>query len=284
MFHAFQTAARRAASRSSTGNFNPVTATAQSSMAAAAALILVALAGERQGDDNNSAECQQSTNFFAHEASSDSTSTSTSSSRPYRNFVATSSSSRIAQCEHTSAGVVIPDNHPDLRLQRAATSRRMAAEKSLRTFFAIYEVDFDNPLGSGAYGDVYLCRDRYSGELCALKKIPKEFTVDAEFQREMNALLHIRAHGGHPNICMLRENFDEQDDYLLVLDLVDGGEMFSALIKHGAYSEADASRLLRQVASALDFCHGIGVVHAGKFVMDLSVSISKVIVFMIHDG
>ena len=120
--------------------------------------------------------------------------------------------------------------------------------------------------------------------LCALKKIPKEFTVDAEFQREMNALLHIRAHGGHPNICMLRENFDEQDDYLLVLDLVDGGEMFSALIKHGAYSEADASRLLRQVASALDFCHGIGVVHAGKFVMDLSVSISKVIVFMIHDG
>ena len=281
MFHAFQTAARRAASRSSTGNFNPATATAQSSMAAAAALILVALAGERQGDDNdNSAECQQSTNFFAHEASSDST--STSSSRPYRNFVATSS--RTAQCEHTSAGVVIPDNHPDLRLQRAATSRRMAAEKSLRTFFAIYEVDFDNPLGSGAYGDVYLCRDRYSGELCALKKIPKEFTVDAEFQREMNALLHIRAHGGHPNICMLRENFDEQDDYLLVLDLVDGGEMFSALIKHGAYSEADASRLLRQVASALDFCHGIGVVHAGKFVMDLSVSISKVIVFMIHDG
>lgn len=78
----------------------------------------------------------------------------------------------------------------------------------------------------------------------------------------MNALLHIRAHGGHPNICMLRENFDEQDDYLLVLDLIDGGEMFEHLIKHGAYSEADASRLLRQVASALDFIHGIGVVHA----------------------
>lgn len=79
----------------------------------------------------------------------------------------------------------------------------------------------------------------------------------------MDALLHIRSHGGHPNICMLRENFDEEDDYLLVLDLVDGGEIFEHLIKHGAYSEADASRLLRQVASALDFIHGIGVVHAG---------------------
>ena len=40
--------------------------------------------------------------------------------------------------------------------------------------------------------------------------------------------------------------------------------MFEHLIEHGAYSEADASRLLRQVASALDFIHGIGVVHAGK--------------------
>jgi len=166
-------------------------------------------------------------------------------SSPFRNFVATSSA------------------YLDLRIQRAVTSKRMAAEKSRRTFFSVYEVKFDEPLGSGAYGDVYLCRERSTGEECALKKIPKEFTDRDEFQREMNTLLHIRANGGHPNICMLRENFDEEDDYMLVFDLVDGGEMFEHLIKHGAYSEADASRLLRQVASALDFIHGIGVVHAG---------------------
>jgi hypothetical protein len=166
-------------------------------------------------------------------------------SAPFHNFVATSSA------------------YLDLRIQRALTSKRMAAEKSRRTFFSVYEVQFNDPLGSGAYGDVYLCRERSTGEECALKKIPKEFTDRDEFQREMNTLLHIRANGGHPNICMLRENFDEEDDYMLVFDLVDGGEMFEHLIKHGAYSEADASRLLRQVASALDFIHGIGVVHAG---------------------
>ena len=172
--------------------------------------------------------------------------------------------SQPCQCEHASATTyhshVMPDH--DLRLQRAVTSRRMAAEAIKRSFFSLYEVDFDHPLGSGAYGDVYLCRELATGEECALKKISKEFTEDVEFQREMNALLHIRANGGHPNICMLRENFDEEDDYLLVLDLVLGKEMFDHLIEHGAYSEADASRLLRQVASALDFIHGIGVVHA----------------------
>ena len=47
----------------------------------------------------------------------------------------------------------------------------------------------------------------------------------------------------------------------MILDLVEGGEMFDHLVDHGAYSEADAARLVREVASALDFLHGIGVVH-----------------------
>ena len=99
-----------------------------------------------------------------------------------------------AKCEHASSTAYYPTN--DIRLQRAMTSRRMEAEKTRRTFFSLYEVDFDVPLGSGAYGDVYLCRKRINGEAYALKKIPKEFTEDSEFQREMNALLHIRGHGG----------------------------------------------------------------------------------------
>ena len=83
-----------------------------------------------------------------------------------------------------------------------------------------------------------------------------------EFRREMNALLHIRACGGHPNICQLRENFEEARDFILVLDLIEGGEMFQYLIDNGAYSEWEAARLIREVASALAFLHGVGLVHA----------------------
>ncbi len=96
----------------------------------------------------------------------------------------------------------------------------------------------------------------------AVKKIAKNFTDDVSFQREMNALLHLRKNGGHPNIYSLRENFNEGNYYILVFDLVSGGEMFDHLIRQGAYSEADAARLVREVASALAFLHGIGCVHA----------------------
>jgi len=43
--------------------------------------------------------------------------------------------------------------------------------------------------------------------------------------------------------------------------LVAGGELFDHLIRNGAYSEADTARLIRGVASALAFLHGIGVLH-----------------------
>lgn len=66
----------------------------------------------------------------------------------------------------------------------------------------------------------------------------------------------------HPNICGLQENFDEGEHYYLVLDLVNGGEMFDQLVSHGAYSEATAARLFREVAAATAFMHGIGVVHS----------------------
>ena len=38
--------------------------------------------------------------------------------------------------------------------------------------------------------------------------------------------------------------------------------MFDHLVDNGAYSEADAARLIREVASAVAFLHGIDVVHA----------------------
>ena len=56
--------------------------------------------------------------------------------------------------------------------------------------------------------------------------------------------------------------YEDYSHYYLILDLVSGGEMFQHLIEYGAYSEADAARLMREVASALAFMHGVGVVHA----------------------
>jgi Serine/threonine protein kinase len=133
---------------------------------------------------------------------------------------------------------------------------------SSRSLSAKYNVDWKTVLGEGAYGSVHPARLASTGEKVALKKIAKRYTDTSSFCRETNALLRIYNNGGHPNISGLRDMYEDVDHYYLVMDLVSGGEMFDHLIHYGAYSEADAARLMREVASALAFLHGVGVVHA----------------------
>ena len=146
-------------------------------------------------------------------------------------------------------------------LARHSTIRRIEDTATRVTLESRYSVNWSKPLGEGAFGEVFVATDRKTGEQFALKKIAKKYTDDTCFQREMNALMHLRKNGGHPHICSLREQFNEGDFYYLILDLVSGGEMFDHLVRQGAYSEADAARLVREVASALAFLHGIGCVH-----------------------
>lgn len=147
------------------------------------------------------------------------------------------------------------------RLRRHNTIELMDSTAAKVSLESKYQVQWKNPLGQGTFGAVYLGVNRTTGQKVAVKKISKRFTDNVSFQREMDALLHIREAGGHPNICGLRENYDEGNYYYLVLDLVSGGEMFDHLCAQGAYSEADAARLIREVSSSLAFLHGIGVIH-----------------------
>jgi len=124
-----------------------------------------------------------------------------------------------------------------------------------------YKVDWNTCLGEGAYAQVFPGKTE-RGEKVAIKRILKKYTNSSSFRTETNALLRIYDNGGHPNISGLRDMYEDDDHFYLVMDLVCGGEMFDHLINYGAYSEADASRLIHEIASALTFLHGVGVVHA----------------------
>mmetsp|Transcript_21779 Transcript_21779/g.24453 ORF Transcript_21779/g.24453 Transcript_21779/m.24453 type:complete len:796 (+) Transcript_21779:148-2535(+) len=153
----------------------------------------------------------------------------------------------ITACDYS-----YPIRRTEINMEECSTKKKLRST---------YSVKWKVPLGEGGFGAVYLGKEKKTGELYAVKKISKRFTCDSSFQREMDAFLHIRQLGGHPNICGLKENFEEGSYYYLILDLVQGGEMFDHLISDGAYSEADAARLVKEVGSALNFLHGIGLVH-----------------------
>jgi predicted Ser/Thr protein kinase len=151
--------------------------------------------------------------------------------------------------------------NPRQSIRRRRTLKRLQETKTREKMEHKYKVQWNRPLGEGGFGAVYLATNKKTGEMVAVKKISKQYTNDTSFQQEMNAFHQIRRNGNHPNICGLRENFDEGKYFYLVMDLISGGEVFDRLIEAGAYSEADAARLVREVGSALAFLHGIGLVH-----------------------
>jgi len=124
-----------------------------------------------------------------------------------------------------------------------------------------YNVDWNTVLGEGAYGSVHPARLALTGEKVALKKISKRYTNSSDFFSETDALLRIYDNGGHPNISGLRDMYEDYKHYYLVMDLITGGELFDHLSNDGAYSEADAARLIFEISSALAFMHGVGVIH-----------------------
>lgn len=147
-------------------------------------------------------------------------------------------------------------------LARKRTVARLEKHSTKAKLESKYDWHKNKVLGEGAYGSVYLATSKQTTEKVALKEISKKYTNSLSFQQEMKAMLYIRSKGGHPHLCSLHEHFDSRDSYYVILDYIGGGELFDHLINNGAYSELDASRLVREVASALNFLHGIGVVHA----------------------
>jgi calcium-dependent protein kinase len=122
-------------------------------------------------------------------------------------------------------------------------------------------------LGQGGSGDVWLARqivradtpDEYLGRYVAIKKVRKNDDVEAI--NDFNIEVELMKTCDHPNICKLFGVFEDSDHIYLVLEYIDGGELFDVIDEKGPFSEEEASEVFQQVASAIKYCHKQGVVH-----------------------
>jgi serine/threonine protein kinase/Tol biopolymer transport system component len=115
-------------------------------------------------------------------------------------------------------------------------------------------------LGVGGMGEVYRARDTRLGRDVAIKVLPKLFSADPErlarFAREARLLASLN----HPHIAAIYGFEEAAGVHALVLELVEGTTLAERL-QHGPLPIAEAMRLARQIADALEGAHERGVVH-----------------------
>ncbi|XP_020337847.1 calcium/calmodulin-dependent protein kinase type 1D-like [Oncorhynchus kisutch] len=117
--------------------------------------------------------------------------------------------------------------------------------------------EFKQVLGSGSFSEVYLVREKKTGNLYALKCLKKKHLSCSNLENEITVLKKIR----HDNVIGLEDFYETQTHYYLVMQLVSGGELFDRIIDRGVYTEKDASQLVRQVLQAVNYLHENSIVH-----------------------
>mmetsp|Transcript_12551 Transcript_12551/g.18831 ORF Transcript_12551/g.18831 Transcript_12551/m.18831 type:complete len:391 (+) Transcript_12551:85-1257(+) len=144
--------------------------------------------------------------------------------------------------------------------QKQAKSETSQMKKSKRLSDR-YTVHWDQLIGTGAYGEVYRAEDNVTKTKVAIKRIEKYHSNPTK--SEMAALMHIHEHGSHDHICGLKDMhlYETAEHHHLILDLVEGMDLFEHLVEFGTFREVEAKKIMLEAVSALKHLHGIGVVH-----------------------
>ncbi|BFZ05370.1 hypothetical protein BsWGS_08409 [Bradybaena similaris] len=121
-------------------------------------------------------------------------------------------------------------------------------------------------LGRGACGEVRLAFAKGSCEKFACKIISKKkFSVGgktnvnlaSQVMGEVNILKALK----HPCIIRIEDVIDTPEMLYIVLELVEGGELFDKVVSIDKYDEATAKLLFFQMATAVKYLHDQGITH-----------------------
>lgn len=114
-------------------------------------------------------------------------------------------------------------------------------------------------LGAGGMGEVWLALDEELGERpVAIKRMHSRMLADAQdvarFQREMRLAARMQ----HPNIMTLFTTGTDNGIPFMVMEYLEGQDLGKA---SWIWNAAEAARVGRDTCAALEYAHGLGVVH-----------------------
>lgn len=127
-----------------------------------------------------------------------------------------------------------------------------------------YDIQWQKNLGSGISGPVRLCTHRESGRKYALKvlldraKARKEVTLHWLCSGSEYV---VRAIDVYVNEIQLPGDSVAKKRILLVMELMEGGELFEYITQKQHFTEQEASQILRQVAMSVQYCHFRNIAH-----------------------
>lgn len=123
-------------------------------------------------------------------------------------------------------------------------------------------------LGRGASGRVLLGVHQTTGQKAAVKVVSKSELEESHHATKSGGLTYgiereiiIMKLLTHPNVLRLYDVWETSKALYLVLEYVEGGELFDLLIERGPLHEQEAVKYFRQIILGTAYCHALGICH-----------------------
>lgn len=100
---------------------------------------------------------------------------------------------------------------------------------------------------------------RSDGEKFAVKIVNKGVIKDdiKLLKREIDIMKKV----SHPNILHLYEIFEDDEHVYIVMELINGSELFDRIVDKGYYTEKNTVHIVKQILSAVAYLHSMGIAH-----------------------
>jgi serine/threonine protein kinase len=116
------------------------------------------------------------------------------------------------------------------------------------------------PIGRGGMSSVFLARDSRTGELIALKVLPRDGAEQrqrARFRREMKLSRRV----DHPHVASTYSSGKIDGVYFIAMEYIPGKSLQRLVQSEGPLDVPRAARLMREVAAGLEHAHSQGLIH-----------------------
>lgn len=130
----------------------------------------------------------------------------------------------------------------------------MKLARSELPFFQKYQMDFSEVIGDGSFSICLKCIRRTTRDVYAVKVLKASHDAQSEID-------NLIACQGHPQIVRFVEVIRDQAFTYIVLEYLDGGELFKRIQQSRRFTEIEASGIFTQIVKAVQFMHSKNIAH-----------------------
>ena len=116
-------------------------------------------------------------------------------------------------------------------------------------------------IGSGTFSKVKLGLHMPTKQKVAVKILDKDKINDDTDIERIKREIHILSILRHPNIVQLYETITNENNIYIIMEYVEGKDLFQYIYSMQHLTEYKSSQLFRQLISCLEYIHNLGVVH-----------------------